>query len=379
MQVTIADYDPAWPRMAAEAIAELAGALPDVFVAIEHIGSTAVPGLAAKPVIDLMAAVEDLEAAERREDVLAGLGFARHHNGMTDRLLYVRRRGGVRTHILHVVTLASWPTRNQRILRDHLRRHPGDAARYARLKRAVVAAGVGPGQYASAKTELVQELTDRARRGRGLPPVPVWEKGNVGGAGHAARVTRNIWDAEAATFDEQPDHGLRDPHVRAAWADLLLPLLPPAPAAVADLGCGTGSLSLLLAEAGYDVCGVDLSERMLDEARRKTAAFGAELRQGDAADPPCADHAYDVVLVRHVLWALPDPAAAVGRWVRLLAPGGRLVLVEGRWSTGAGLTAAECVDVVRAHRKEAAVRQLTDPALWGAEIDDERYVVVSRS
>ena len=54
------------------------------------------------------------------------------------------------------------------------------------------------------------------------------------------------WDNQAATFDEQPDHGLRDPHVRAAWEQLLLPRLPPAPAMVADLGCGTGSLSVLL-------------------------------------------------------------------------------------------------------------------------------------
>lgn len=192
-------------------------------------------------------------------------------------------------------------------------------------------------------------------------------------------MAQNVWDAEAATFDERPDHGLRDPVVRAAWAGLLLPLLPPAPAVVADLGCGTGSLTLLLAEAGHDVCGVDLSERMLDEARAKTAGVRVELLQGDAADPPCADHSCDVVLVRHVLWAMPDPAAAVGRWVRLLKPGGLLLLVEGRWSTGAGLTAAECRELVCAHREEAAARQLTDPALWGAEIEDERYLVLSRS
>lgn len=174
--IEIAEYDPAWPGLAADAIAELRDVLPEVLAAIEHIGSTAVPGLAAKPVIDLMAAVEDLDAVEQREDVLSGIGFVRHHNGMVDRLLYVRASGGRRTHILHVVTLESWPTRNQRILRDHLRGHPADAARYAELKAAIVAAGVGPAQYAAAKTELVQELTDRARRERGLPSVPVWEK-----------------------------------------------------------------------------------------------------------------------------------------------------------------------------------------------------------
>lgn len=194
-------------------------------------------------------------------------------------------------------------------------------------------------------------------------------------------MTQDLWDAHAAEFDEQPDHGLRDPAVRVAWRDLLLPLMPKEPASVVDLGCGTGSLAVLLAEAGYEVSGVDLSRRMLELAEAKAAAkeVHVEFRHGDAADPPCVAGAYDVVLVRHVLWAMPDPAAALARWTGLLRPGGRLVLVEGRWSTGAGLTAAQCRALVLAHRREAHVKKLDDPALWGAEIDDERYVVISRA
>ncbi|MBW5484587.1 GrpB family protein [Streptomyces bambusae] len=174
--IEIAAYDPAWPARADTAMAELRAALPGVLTAIEHIGSTAVPGLAAKPVIDLMAAADDLGAVETREAALARLGYRRHRNALTDRLLYVREADGRRTHILHVVTTESWPTRNQRILRDHLRAHPRDAARYAELKRALAAAGTAPGDYARAKTELIQELTDRARARLGLPSVPVWEK-----------------------------------------------------------------------------------------------------------------------------------------------------------------------------------------------------------
>ncbi|MEU0794733.1 class I SAM-dependent methyltransferase [Amycolatopsis sp. NPDC005961] len=190
-------------------------------------------------------------------------------------------------------------------------------------------------------------------------------------------MTPNPWDTEAATFDDQPDHGLRDPVVRAAWKELLLPLIPAAPAKIIDLGCGTGSLSLLLAEAGHDVCGIDLSARMLDVARTKAAGIDVDFRQGDAADPPTTQ-TYDVVLVRHVLWALPDPDAALGKWVGLLNPGGRLVLVEGRWFTGAGLTRDECRTLVAAHRQETVVRPLDDPALWGKDIDDERYLLLSR-
>lgn len=172
----ILDHDPDWPRQAAEAIGALIAVAPGLFTAIEHIGSTAVPGLAAKPIIDLMASVRELEVVRPRQHELAAIGFHPHDNGMVDRLLYVRADGGVRSHILHVVTSESWPTRNQRILRDYLRKHPDDAARYAHLKREIVAAGTAPGEYARAKTSLVQELTDRARAERGLPSEPVWEK-----------------------------------------------------------------------------------------------------------------------------------------------------------------------------------------------------------
>ncbi|WP_052865269.1 GrpB family protein [Streptomyces niger] len=175
--VHIVDYRPEWPARAASTISALREAAPGLFVELEHIGSTAVPGLAAKPVIDLMAAVHDLADAHSHQAALAGVGFRPHDNGMTDRLLYVRAEGRVRSHILHVVTLTSWPTRNQRILRDYLRAHPEEAARYARLKRAIAAAGSAPGEYTQAKTALVQELTDRARAQLGLPPEPVWEKG----------------------------------------------------------------------------------------------------------------------------------------------------------------------------------------------------------
>jgi SAM-dependent methyltransferase len=188
------------------------------------------------------------------------------------------------------------------------------------------------------------------------------------------------WDTAAATFDEDADHGLRDPAVRAAWSDLLLPLLPEVPTSVLDLGCGTGSLAVLLAAAGHSVQGLDASPAMLAAARAKggAARVTVGLVRGDAADPPFVPGSADVVLCRHVLWALPDRAAVVQRWTRLLRPGGRLVLVEGRWSTGAGLSAAQCRDLVLEQGRSVTVRQLgADSALWGREVDDERYVLVS--
>ena len=186
------------------------------------------------------------------------------------------------------------------------------------------------------------------------------------------------WDAEASAFDDAPDHGLHDPAARAAWRVLLRDALPGRPSRVADLGCGTGTLTLLLAEDGHRVDAVDVSPGMVEQARRKTGHLATvSVREGDAADPPLADGGYDVVLSRHVLWAMPDPAAALARWAALLAPGGRLVLVEGKWWTGAGLAARETVALVESVGRRADLRLLDDPVYWGGPITDERYVVTS--
>ena len=190
--------------------------------------------------------------------------------------------------------------------------------------------------------------------------------------------TAAYWDEEAATFDDAADHGLRDPEVRLAWRQLLLAVLPEPPATVADLGAGTGSLACLLGHEGFTVRGVDISPGMVDAARAKAAASGVpvEFEVGDASDPALPRGGFDVVLVRHLLWALPDAAGAVARWVQLLRPHGRVVLVEGRWHTGAGLTAAQAGAIVAQHLDVVEVRRLTDPRLWGGPTGDERYLLV---
>ncbi|GAA1478096.1 class I SAM-dependent methyltransferase [Nocardioides aestuarii] len=188
--------------------------------------------------------------------------------------------------------------------------------------------------------------------------------------------TRDLWDREAQTFDEAADHGLADPDCREAWRALLLEHLPPAPARVADLGCGTGTLSLLLSGEGYAVDGLDLSPEMVRRAQDK-AGHVATFVEGDASRPPLEAGAYDVVLSRHVLWAMPSPAEALGRWIDLLRPGGRLLLVEGNWVTGAGLSAEQTVGMVEATGRPATLRRMPEPVFWGREITDDRYLVVS--
>jgi 2-polyprenyl-3-methyl-5-hydroxy-6-metoxy-1,4-benzoquinol methylase len=123
------------------------------------------------------------------------------------------------------------------------------------------------------------------------------------------------WDEQAATFDDAPDHGLRDPAIRSAWMSLLIPLLPPTPARIADLGCGTGTLAALLGEAGYRVSGIDLASGRVERARAKALAAGvrADFEVADAMEPPWPEGTFDVVLARHVLWTLPDAGLGLDR------------------------------------------------------------------
>jgi SAM-dependent methyltransferase len=190
------------------------------------------------------------------------------------------------------------------------------------------------------------------------------------------------WDAEAAGFDDEPDHGLRDPVVRAAWAARLAAWLPGRPGEVLDLGCGTGSLSLLASEAGHRVTGVDLSPAMIARARAKLVGRDATFLTGDAAAPPVGERRFDVVLARHVLWILPDPVRVLRRWRGLLRPGGRMVLVEGVWGavSPVGVPADRLTGLLAPLVREADVERLSDDRrLWGKEVADERYAVVARA
>ncbi|MFF9862265.1 class I SAM-dependent methyltransferase [Streptomyces tendae] len=188
------------------------------------------------------------------------------------------------------------------------------------------------------------------------------------------------WDALAASFDDEPDHGLRDADVRRAWAARLASWLPAPPGDVLDLGCGTGSLSLLAAEQGHRVIGVDLSPAMVELARSKLAGRDAVFLTGDAAAPPVGEQRFDAVLVRHVLWTLPDPGRALRHWRQLLRPRGRLVLVEGVWGSVApvGIPAGRLTALLDPLAGRARVERLSDdPSLWGREVTDERYAVVA--
>jgi ubiquinone/menaquinone biosynthesis C-methylase UbiE len=141
------------------------------------------------------------------------------------------------------------------------------------------------------------------------------------------------WNRRAAHFDEDFGHSIGSPAERAAWDRVLDLLLPKRGALDAlDIGCGTGFLSLELAARGHRVTGVDFAPAMLALARQKAAERGAAIRfeEADAEQLPFAAASFDLAISRHLLWTLPHPEAAIDEWIRILRPGGRLVVVDGQ-------------------------------------------------
>lgn len=203
---------------------------------------------------------------------------------------------------------------------------------------------------------------------------------NASGYEQKLHESRQIWNAEAATFDNQPDHGLHDPVVLAAWTKLLSASLPMNNAELLDIGCGTGSLSLVFAGFGCKVTGIDFSPEMIAVAETKAQAAhqSIQFHVMDGAFPQFPPQQFDVIVCRHLLWMLPQPDQVLQRWVSLLKPGGRLLLIEGFWHTGAGLRSQDIVDMLPAALTHVSVQPLSDQAdLWGSEVDDERYMIVA--
>ena len=184
----------------------------------------------------------------------------------------------------------------------------------------------------------------------------------------------------APSFDDEPDHGLRHPVILASWTQLFRAWIPITPANILDIGCGTGSLSVVLAGLGHKVSGIDLSPKMISLAREKAAGHGyqIEFQVMDAAFPPLSHEQFDVIVCRHLLWSLPDPAQVLQRWAELLKAKGRLLLVEGYWETGGGLHAKQITEVLPPTFSSFFIQDLSDnPNLWGKAIIDERYAVIA--
>jgi GrpB-like predicted nucleotidyltransferase (UPF0157 family) len=135
--ITVVDYDPRWPALFESLRAEVAGVLGDLAQTIEHVGSTAVPGLAAKPIIDvdvLLRSASELSVCIER---LAGIGYKHRGDlGVPEREAFAAPPGRP-AHHLYVCPPESREFRRHVALRDYLRTHPSDASAYGELKRSL--------------------------------------------------------------------------------------------------------------------------------------------------------------------------------------------------------------------------------------------------
>ena len=171
--VAVVPYDPDWPRRFEEEARRLRDCLPAELIGrIEHFGSTAVPGLAAKPIIDMLVEVTSLEAVrDRIAPILEARGYEFFWRpsaaGETDIAYawFIRRdAAGRRTHHVHMLEkdAKDW---ERLLFRDYLTEHPETAAEYAALKQRLAAEHPDDRRaYASAKTDFIVRTTREAKR-----------------------------------------------------------------------------------------------------------------------------------------------------------------------------------------------------------------------
>ena len=173
--IVIDDYDERWPTRFLETGQRLRAALGPVAMRIDHIGSTSVPGLAAKPIIDVQISVARLEPVEPFRAPLEALGLVyRADNPERTKRYFREAPGDLRTHI-HVRRGGSFSEQFPLLFRDYLRSHRDAAAEYAALKRRL-AADLGDDRhaYTDAKTPFIWELM---RRADGWAQRTGWEPG----------------------------------------------------------------------------------------------------------------------------------------------------------------------------------------------------------
>jgi GrpB-like predicted nucleotidyltransferase (UPF0157 family) len=159
------EYDPVWVARAEALIDRLHAALAPVATSIEHIGSTAVPGMGARPIIDVQVSVVDIFDRQSFEPGLSSLGYQHFpfpELPVMDYLVYVPSDGGNTEHVA-ICEVGSWHERRHLALREYLRNHPEAAGQYELVKRRAAQAAEGSRKrYAAGKDRTVKLLEARA-------------------------------------------------------------------------------------------------------------------------------------------------------------------------------------------------------------------------
>jgi GrpB-like predicted nucleotidyltransferase (UPF0157 family) len=147
----VVPHDPRWAARYAETAARVAAALAPLAVTLHQIGSTAVPSIMAKPIIDMLGEVESLDALDAASPRLVAIGFeAMGDYGIPGRRYFRLNESGVRSHHLHVFAAGAPPIARHLAFRDYLIAHPDVAADYSALK-----AGLSGDGYQEAKDPFI--------------------------------------------------------------------------------------------------------------------------------------------------------------------------------------------------------------------------------
>jgi GrpB-like predicted nucleotidyltransferase (UPF0157 family)/quercetin dioxygenase-like cupin family protein len=181
--IVVSDYDPEWPRTFEEVRAQVWPTVEDIALGIDHVGSTAVPGLAAKPIIDMDIVVASEEDVAPVIERLAGIGYGWQGDlGVVGREAFSPPAGtNLPSHHLYLVVKDNRAHLDHWLLRDLLRADAAARESYSALKRQNVQVAQGDMDvYLAAKAELVAGLLRQARAERGLPPVTYWEPDALG-------------------------------------------------------------------------------------------------------------------------------------------------------------------------------------------------------
>jgi len=162
--IIVVPYDSDWPRQFQREAAAVRSALGELLLGIEHVGSTAVSGLAAKPIIDLIAYVPAFNDGFACVAPLAALGYeSEGEYGIEGRHYFRRYEDDVTTHHLHMYARDDAPTRHEIVFRDFLLAHPKVAREYATLKDALAARHRHERvAYTEARTDFITDVLRRA-------------------------------------------------------------------------------------------------------------------------------------------------------------------------------------------------------------------------
>jgi len=165
-RILVKPYDPEWPAAYEKARAEIVAGIGPHILRIDHVGSTSVPGLAAKPTIDILVGVCDWDEARITIAPLADIGWKYVGEHGIPRRHYFRRGTvrGRRTHHLHMLETTHPEWNAMLAFRNYLRGHPDAVAEYQRLKYDLARKDLDGPAYQEAKAPLIQRFLERARR-----------------------------------------------------------------------------------------------------------------------------------------------------------------------------------------------------------------------